>query len=298
MTRAALCATLVFVVCLGAACDSEESDTSAGDSRPAATRIVTLAPHLTELVFAAGAGDRLVGVSAYSDYPPAARDIEVVSDAFTVDQERLALLSADLVLAWQSGTPVRVVDELRQAGYRVEVIRTRGLDDIAAAVRRIGALTGVAARARDVADAFTADLAALRRRYQDRPSVRVFYQVSGRPLYTINGQHYIGEIIALCGGRNVFADVGELAPAVTVEAVVERNPEVLLGSDADADPFAEWRRWPHLDANRSGNHFTVTADAIGRPSLRVIEAATMICEQLELARLALGPGPLPEEDGR
>lgn len=277
---------LALVISCGAACDPREPDRAADKAGTAATRIVTLAPHLTELVFVAGAGDRLVGVSAFSDYPPAALGIEVVSDAFTVDQERLALLSADLVLAWQSGTPVRVVDELRQAGYRVEVIRTRGLEDIAAAVRQIGALTGSAVRAGEVADAFSADLMALRERYGDRAPVRVFYQVSGRPLYTINGEHYIGEIIALCGGRNVFADVGELAPAVTVEAVVDRNPEVLLASDADTDPFSDWRRWGHLDANRYGNHFTVNADAIGRPSLRVAEAAATICRQLETARRA------------
>jgi iron complex transport system substrate-binding protein len=227
----------------------------------------------------------LVGVSAYSDYPTVVADIEVVSDAFTVDQERLKLLAPDLVLAWQSGTPAHVVDELQNGGYRVEVIRTRGLDDIAAAIRRIGTLTDRAVRAEEVAVGFEDGLHALRDRYVARDNVTVFYQVSLKPLYTINGAHYIGELIELCGGKNIFSDLSDLAPSVTVEAVVDRNPEVILAANADGDgAFAEWRRWPHLLANRYGNNFSVDSDEIARPSIRLVAAAAEICEHLETAR--------------
>jgi len=283
MTRfVALVATLVIPVVLVTACDQADKG-----ARETATvrRIVTLAPHLTELVFAAGAGDTLVGVSAYSDYPLEAMAIAVVSDAFTVDQEQLVLLSPDIVLAWQSGTPTHVIDELRNVGYRVESIRTRDIDDISIAIRRIGDLTGQRQRATQVAEDFEQGIDHLRDEYAEQPSISVFYQISLKPLYTISGEHYIGEILELCGGRNIFADMNELAPSVTVEAVVGRNPEVLFAGSADgAGAFSEWQRWPHLKANRFGNHFTVNSDEIGRPSTRLISAATSICRHLDTAR--------------
>lgn len=286
MTRlVALVATVLSCMTLLPGCER-----AADTPRPSsdATRIVTLAPHLAELVFAAGAGDSLVGVSAYSDFPPEVARIEVVSDAFTVDQERLRLLSPDLVLAWQSGTPSHVIDELQAAGYRVEAIPTRGLVDIAAAIRRIGELTGRTSAANDVAAKFEADLDALRHHYAARRAVSAFYQVSLQPLYTINGEHYIGELIALCGGDNVFADVGELAPAVSVEAVVDRDPEAVFAGSADGDAaFAEWRRWPHLTANRYDNYFSVDSDEVTRPSLRLVAAAGRICADLDIARARL-----------
>lgn len=257
-----------------------------------ATRIVALAPHLAELVFAAGAGDRLVGTSAYTNYPPAAAAVPVVSDAFTVDQEQLALLEPDLVLAWRSGTPVRLVDELRRQGYRVAQIETRGLSDIPAALERIGELTGSGAEASRVAAAFRESLAGLRIAHAAGATVSVFYQVSSRPLYTVSGDHYIGEIIELCGGRNVFAALGELAPAVDVEAVVHRDPEVLLAGSADGSlPFDDWLRFPDLAANRYGNRFVVDADAIGRPSLRLVDAARAVCERLDEARERIASAP-------
>ncbi len=249
------------------------------------SRVVTLAPNLAELVFAAGASDTLVGVSAYSDYPPAAAKLPVVGDAFAVDRERLATLEPDLLLAWESGTPVHVVDELRRGGYRVETIRTRSLEDVARALRRIGELTGHADTADRAADAYDAELAAIADQYAGREPIRVFYQVSARPLYTVNGKHYVSELIQLCGGRNVFADLGELAPAVDVEAVVARDPEAILASsDAGEDAFAQWARWPDLAANRYDNHFLMPADEIGRATPRLAAAARAVCEALDTAR--------------
>ena len=266
------------------ACDNPGARQSATDPVHA-TRVVTLAPSLAELVFAAGAGDTLVGVSAYSDFPPAVAALPLVGDAFTIDQERLALLRPDLLLAWESGTPTHVVDELRQAGYRVEVIRTRSLDDIAATLVRIGELAGTQQDAREVAAAFTTALQDLADRYRDTESIRVFYQVSKRPLYTVGPDHYASELIALCGGRNVFGDVGELAPAIDVEAVIDRDPEVMLASDTSgSDAFSEWDRWPSIAANRYGNRFLLPADELSRPTPRVLTAGAVICESLQTAR--------------
>ncbi len=285
MRLVALVATLISALILAPGCQRAPH---APHDMSEPRRIVTLAPHLAELVFAAGSGDLLVGVSAYSDFPPQAAQVEIVSDAFTVDQERLKLLDPDLVLAWQSGTPSHVIDELRTAGYRVEAIRTRGLDDIAAAIRRIGELTGRTAAADEVATNFEKDLQALGEEFSSQESISVFYQVSLKPLYTINGEHYIGELIELCGGDNIFADLRELAPAVSVEAVVDRNPDVVLAGSADGDTaFVEWRRWPHLTADRHGNYFSVNSDEVTRPSLRLVAAANSICKHLATARASL-----------
>ena len=263
-------------------CNSAQQATNETDS---ITRIVTLAPNLTELVFAAGAGDLLVGVSAYSDYPPAAQTLPVVSDAFTVDQEQLILLKPDLLLAWQSGTPAHVIDELRANGFNIEAIATRGLDDVAAALEKIGRLTGHDQSAREAANRFRESLERLRHQHEDSAEISVFYQITARPLYTVNHEHFIAEIVSLCGGRNIFADLSELAPSVSVEAVIDRNPEVLLAaSDSGESPFVDWQRWDKLAANRYGNHFIVGSAEIGRATPRLVEAAGQVCDALGTAR--------------
>ena len=278
--------TIAALVLLGAllcACDRPVSNAT-GDS----LRIVTLAPHLTELVFAAGAGDYLVGVSAYSDYPPEALELPIVSDAFTVDQEQLAVLAPTLILAWDGGNPTTLIEELSASGYRVEAIRTHGLDDIPVAIEHIGELAGRESPASDVARMFQRGIAELKDRHSQSSPVSVFYQVSSRPLYTVGGTHYISDIIALCGGRNVFDDLSDLAPAISVEAVIDRNPEAMLAAYAGGDAaFEIWDRWPHVRATQSGNRFTVDADSIGRPSLRLVDAASAVCEHLQTARQQL-----------
>jgi len=272
--------------------------TACTDNEPAITtdasysRIVALAPNLSELVYAVGAGDLLVGVSAYSDFPPAALDLPIVGDAFMVDQERLAELQPDLLLVWQSGTPAHVVDELRRVGYTVEVVRTQSVQDIVDALRRIGQLTGRIDSAEDAAVDFSQQLDRIRTNFAGATTVSVFYQVSRRPLYTVNGEHYVSELITMCGGRNVFADLNDLAPTVDVEAVVERDPEVMLASsDAGEQAFSEWERWPHIAANRYKNHYIMPADAIGRATPRLVTAAESVCVALQTAREQRGKTP-------
>ncbi len=283
----ALLAALVVVV----AC----SEKQVAPPVPAnANRIVSLAPNLTELVYTVGAGGQLVGVSAWSDYPRAVLDLPVVGDAFTVDQEQLALAKPDLLLVWESGTPTHVVDELREIGYNVVSIRTRELDDVAEALLQIGELTGHVDKAAKAAAAYRGELQSLRDQYQSLPPIRVFYQVAARPLYTINNEHYISELISICGGDNIFKDLSELAPTVDVEAVVDRDPEVMLAStDAGDDAFEEWQRWPGMAANKSGNLFLLPADEIGRATTRVIVAGNAMCVALQQARINRASGVLP-----
>ena len=170
----ALVAVAAVTVCQYA-CNTgiSQAASPAGDN-DSKLRVVTLAPHLAELMFAADAGDALVGVSAYTDYPPAAADLPVIGDAFLVDQEQLLFLRPDILLAWDEGTPAHLLDQLRDAGYRVEVIRTKGLDDVAKALERIGELTGNPQPAKEAAQRYRQRIAALREQYADKEPVRVF----------------------------------------------------------------------------------------------------------------------------
>ncbi len=282
--QTALAAIVLFGLgaCSGATAPAEASS-------PAYSRIVTLAPNLTELVFWADAGELLVGVSAYSNHPPKARELPVVGDAFMIDHEQLALLEPDLLLVWAGGTPAHVVDELRDIGYDVEVMRTNSLADVSSAIRRIGELTGRTERAELVASSFADRIEGIRTKYAERPTISVFYQVSARPLYTVSGEHFVSELITLCGGANIFAGLRDLAPTIDVEAVVERDPEVFLAaSDAGDDAFGEWERWPQIAANRHGNHFIVPADVISRATPRLLDGAGAICEVLDEARRRRG----------
>jgi iron complex transport system substrate-binding protein len=248
-------------------------------------RVVTLAPHLAEMMFAVGAGDNLVGVSAYTDYPQAAAELPVVGDAFNVDHERLVLLDPGLLLVWDTGTPSHVIDELRSRGYRVGVIRTTGLADISDALLAIGNLTGHEKQASQVVREFETGLAELERKYGQGEDLRVFYQLDARPLYTINGNHFLSDLVTLCGGTNIFDDLDGLAPMISTEAVLERDPEVLLASmDAGPDAFDGWDRWTELSANRYGNRFRMPAAETGRATPRLLIGAKAVCEALESAR--------------
>lgn len=284
-TLAFLLATLISLVACEPAADRWSGESTQNSELRDGLRIVALAPHLAELVFAAGAGEFLVGVSAYSDYPDEVLALPLVGDAFVIDQEQLALLEPDMLLAWQSGTPQHVVGELSKRGYRVEVIQTRSLADIASALETIGELTGNTALATQAAADFRRGLQALAERYSTAKPIRVFYQVDKRPLYTIGGDHYVSELIEHCGGQNVFSDLVRLAPLVAVEAVLDRNPEILLvSSDARGDALSEWDRWPDLAANRYGNRYVMPANEIGRPTPRLLIAGEALCSALQQGR--------------
>jgi len=273
---------LACVCALLYACSKPASEATNDD---VAERVVAFAPHLSEMMFAIGAGDRLIGVSSWSDYPREVLELPEVGDAFTVDQEQLALLDPDLLLVWESGMPAHTVDELRGRGYRVEAIRTRSLADVSAAMIRLGELTGQRATAEAAAEQYTVAFDRLSDQYRDAEPITVFFQISTRPLYTINREHFISEIISICGGRNVFDDLDEMAPSVSVEAVLDRDPEVMLaGANLGDDAFADWARWQRLAANRYGNQFLLSDETIGRPIPRLVIAGQAVCVALDQAR--------------
>jgi len=253
---------------------------------PPAQRIVALSPHLTELAFAAGAGARLVGVVRFSDFPMAARELPLVGDSARVDAERLLELKPDLVLGWLSGNPPSEIRKLENLGLPVFVTEPARLADISRVIRMIGLLAGTEHVAERVATEFSAGISALRQRYASDKPVRVFYEIWHRPLLTVNQTHYISDVIALCGGVNVFGALPVLTPAVSVEAVLAAAPQVVVGggSAADAHEFTnQWRSYP-LVSVRALRLLHLPPDDIQRPTPRILSGAGALCRYLEQVR--------------
>ncbi|ARU24049.1 cobalamin-binding protein [Ralstonia pseudosolanacearum] len=271
---------------------SVTDDTGATVTLPhPAQRVVSLAPHATELLFAAGGGARIVGTVTYSDYPSAARDIPRVGDNRAVDLERIAALKPDLVVVWRHGNAQQQTDRLRALGIPLFFSEPRRLTDIPRAIEALGTLLDTRAGAHDAAERFRRQADDLRERYAGRPPVTVFFQVWQQPLMTLNGQHVFSDMLALCGGRNVFADAQPLVPTVSTEAVLAANPEVLLTAGLGAtqgnrpiDTLDGWKRWPSLLAVQRGNLFAIDGDLITRPGPRLLQGAALLCEGLEQAR--------------
>lgn len=251
-----------------------------------AERIVTLAPHLTEIVFAAGAGEKLVGVARFSDFPAAAQRLPQVGDAARVDIERILSLQPDLVLAWKSGNQAGDIARLDELGLRVFVTEPRRLPDIPRLLRMIGAFTGTPNAAEQAAASFEREMGALRLRYGARPPVRVFYEIWHRPLLTVNRDHMISDVIALCGGVNVFAEARLLTPSVSLEAVLAARPEAILGggSASTAEVLAAQWRSDAVAGLKNVPVFYVAPDEIQRATPRIAAGAKTICAALETVR--------------
>jgi len=249
-------------------------------------RIVSLSPHLTELTYAAGAGAQLVGAVAYSDYPAEAKNVPRIGDAFRVDYEAIGLLHPDIVLAWRSGTPREIVERLRSLGYRVIELDATRLDDIGDQLLTIGNLAGTQSVAQAAASNLAAQIEALRLRYRDKSPVSVFFQISSEPLFSVTGAHVISDIIALCGGQNIFADLAGIAPPVSVEAVAAADPEIIMaaGSPDDSEWQQRWQKLTQMTAVRHGNLYTIDRDLISRSGPRILDGAAEICEAMEAAR--------------
>jgi iron complex transport system substrate-binding protein len=254
-------------------------------ARPA-QRIVSLAPHATEMLFAAGAGSVVVGVVAHSDWPPAARALPRVGDAAALDLERIVALAPDLIVAWPYTAPPQLA-ALRAQNIPVFVSDPKAIPAIADNVEKLGVLAGTGAIARPVAAAMRSRRAALAAQYAQATRLRVFYEVWNEPLYTIGGRHLITEAINTCGGDNVFAALSLPAPSVTIEAVVAARPDVIVGGDDDGrrPPWLDdWKRWPDLPAVRDGNLVAADGNLLHRPGPRFVDGGDQLCAALDGAR--------------
>jgi iron complex transport system substrate-binding protein len=252
-----------------------------------AQRIVSLAPHITELLFAAGAGGKVVAVSEYSDYPEAANHLPRVANSAAVDLERVLALRADLAVAWRLAATTQSLERLPGIGVPVFYSEPHRLAEIPDAIEALGILAGTESVARPAAAALRAELDRLRAAYRDRPALNVYYQISERPLMTVSGQHFISDAIALCGGRNVFADAPLIAPTIGPEAVLAADPDVIIAarpSAADTSWQPYWTRFGALRAVRNANLLTLRSNEMHRHGPRAIAATAQLCALLDEAR--------------
>lgn len=252
-----------------------------------AKRIVSLAPHLTELLFAAGAGERLVGVSEHSSYPVQAQQLPTVGGGAGLDLEAIIALQPDLVVAWQSGNSAGQLAQLERFGLRLFYSEPGEIDAIATTLERFGTLAGTESQGSEAAQAFRDGVAGLAERFAGREPVSVFYQIWERPLMTINGDHMISAWLRLCGGANVFAQLPELAPAVSLEAVLAADPQLIIAgryAAKGADWEQTWRAWPQLRAVAGHHLYTVPAEMMERQTPRALIAAEQLCGYIERAR--------------
>ena len=250
-----------------------------------AKRIVTLAPFLTELVYSVGSGAKLVGVSAYSDYPREAKGLPQVGSAMGPELEALAALRPDLVLAWEDSIRREDIERIAGLGIAIFVARAKRLDDVPRLLHAVALLSG--GDATRAAGSYRERLAAARKAHAGRARVRAFIEVWHRPLTTIGGAHWMNEALEICGGTNVFADLAAVAPVVSWEELYRRDPWLILGAgsnDAEGTFRANWSERASLPAVAAGRLAFVDADTLQRPSVRLADGVAAVCAALEKVR--------------
>ncbi len=274
------------------------SRTSLGESKPQpkvplqAKRVITLSPHLTEIVDAAGGTSQLVSVSAFSNYPESVKKLPITSDARSIDLEKMKQLKPDLIIYWRGGTPETQIESIQKIfahSAQIIFVEPKKLNDIATDIEKLGQLLGTSALAQKNAASFRSEVAQLKKKYHNaqKRKVRVFYQVWAQPLMTLNHDHLISDIIELCGGAQLFAKEKLLVPTVSKEAVVKANPEIIFTAVDAKQMKTDWTMWqsiPQLAATQKKAFIEIDADTISRPSQRVLSGAIKICSEIDKIR--------------
>lgn len=252
-----------------------------------AQRIVAMAPHIVENVFSAGAGDLLIGVVDYSNYPEEAKTITNVGAIQGSSIEAIIALNPDLVIGWASGHSSNRYKKLEALGIPVYLDEPKKLKDVAKSISDIGILTGRHKAAEEAANEYLFNLHRLQKAYKDRSTVGVLYQVWNSPLQTINKDSIISDVIHVCGGRNIFADAAVIAPKISIESVLDRNPDAIVASgmgEERPDWLDQWLAWPTINAVKQKNLFFIHPDLLQRHTIRLLQGAQQLCEQLDLVR--------------
>lgn len=247
-------------------------------AQPYPQRIVSLSPHTTELVFAAGGGDRLIGVSAYSDYPEAAKTLPVVASSQQINIETILALKPDMIIYWQQGNSAADINRLKKFGIPVYASKTGGLDDIATQIQRLGSMLGTENIANAVSNNYRTTLAALRTKYQHNPQQDLFYQVWPTPLMTVANDPWLQQQFELCGFNNVFNNSPVPYPVINVEQVLVKQPAVIVAGSVNDAELAQWQTWQSIPAVQHDNVFRVNPDVSHRFSPRVVQGIETLCE--------------------
>ena len=252
-----------------------------------AERIVALAPHIVENVFSAGAGDKLIGVVNYSDYPEAALKLPIVGGYQQVNNEKIIELKPDLILAWDSGNSHSNIQKLKSLGFSVYIDQPHTLQDVAKSIRDIGILTNREAISEPVAADYLDKISTIKNTYRNKSKVSSFYQVWNQPLQTINGKHIISAAMEVCGGTNIYAEELAVAPIINIESVLDKNPQAIVASGmANARPewLDDWLQWQSLDAVKNDNLFYIPPDYIQRHTLRILFGIKEFCAHFDTVR--------------
>lgn len=251
-----------------------------------ARRVVSLAPHVTEMLFSIGAGELIVGVISFSDFPEAAKSIPRIGDHSAVDIERIRQLAPDLVVAWRSGNAQKQIEKLRDLGIPVFVTEPDAIADVTGALEKLGVLTAREAQAKPVVAAMRGRIERLRATYAARAPVRVFYQVWAQPLMTVNGRHVVSDAMRICGAANVFAALPARVPTVNAEAVLAADPDMIVASGESGARISleQWRRWPALSAVKLQNLVLLPPDLLSRMGPRFVDGTEKFCEAVDAVR--------------
>jgi iron complex transport system substrate-binding protein len=250
-----------------------------------AKRIVSLSPHITELLFEIGAGKKIVGAVEFSDYPEAARQLSRIGSANRLDMEKILSLEPDLVVAWHSGNSVQDIQAITRFGIPVFYSEPRKLDQIASNMSRLGKLTDNPELATAKAKAFQQKIALLRQQYGNERNVRAFFQLWHQPLMTVNGEHILNDLMVLCGATNVFVDLAALTPVVGREAVIRQRPDVIVATDVSVESLKSgWRSYPQIPAVQSGRLYVLSADLLHRQGPRLANGAEQLCRAINQVR--------------
>ncbi|WP_319557482.1 cobalamin-binding protein [Thiomicrorhabdus sp.] len=250
-------------------------------------RIISLAPHLTEMIYSAGAGDHLVGVVNYSDYPPQAEKLPVIGDYNSLNLEALIQLKPDIILSWKSGNRLQDIERLKSLGFRVVENEIHKLEDIPSTILAIGKLAGTDETAIKTADELQALLQEIRQQNQRKANVSTFYQIWNNPLITMGKEQFISQGLALCNAENIFNDLPSLSAQISLEAVLQRDPQlILLGGDKafQKDWQTAWMRYPTITAVKNRHIFRVNNDLYQRPTERFIRALPDLCNLVNKTR--------------
>ncbi len=239
-----------------------------------AQKIISLAPHLTEILFELGVGDRIKGTVRYSDYPEAAKSIPRLGDAFTVNIEAVVALQPDIILAWRSGGSMAAVERLTELGFPVYINEAPTLDAIPRSVASIAKLVGKSGYGDALADGFTRRMAALGTR---ATGISVFFQIADEQLYTVDDSHLIGQAISACGARNVFAELPTAVALVSQESVLAANPDLIIMTRVPDSPPSPWvEKWGTF-ASLNSAVADIDPNLISRPGIRMAEGIERLC---------------------
>lgn len=276
--------TTIFLLLLAVASSAFAEENSKG--KPA-ERIVSLAPHITEMLFEIGAGEKVVATVDYANHPEAAKAIPRIGGHYGINIEKLLLLKPDLVLFWQGGNKAQDLAKMQQLGLNVVLNEPVYLEYVAKELVKLGKLTGNEQQAQQKADAFLTNLNVIKSRYASKNTLSTFYQLWSTPLMTINKDSWINQLVSACNARNIFSESPTKTPQVSIENVLVAKPDIIVIPDANStspQPSVGWESWPQIPAVTKQQIIHVNGDVMHRFSPKMLSGLADMCHQIDAFR--------------